>query len=228
MRFIVREQGYETPIMAGKYRYEKAGQPTGAIETWRLTQATPGYQVLRVDLDGRLSSGHTSLFHLVQQENGQPERLNYRFWNDDFTIEGTLIFSDSDISGRRTVNGQTIEENIATNAETPFWFPSTVGLGKLVQQINGDQLITTATLDSQPATTTTLQLRSVALKSESGTATAVSFGNQTRTAVAWQLSWNGGWRKVTIDQQTNWPLSMKRDDGLTAVATQLIQYGSSA
>ena len=53
MRFIVKEQDYEKPIGAGLMRYELDGVPTGAVEHWRLTEATEGYEVLRVDLDAR-------------------------------------------------------------------------------------------------------------------------------------------------------------------------------
>ncbi len=37
MRFIIHEQPFERIVAAGQYRYEQAGQPTGAVEHWRLT-----------------------------------------------------------------------------------------------------------------------------------------------------------------------------------------------
>ncbi len=60
MRFIVHEQAYEKPIAAGQLRYERDGRATGAIESWRLTRAVEGYEILRVDLDARTAeSGHS-------------------------------------------------------------------------------------------------------------------------------------------------------------------------
>ncbi|MCZ7668614.1 MAG: hypothetical protein M5U34_16190 [Chloroflexi bacterium] len=41
----------------------------------------------------------------------------------------------------------------------------------------------------------------------------------------YKLSWGeGNWRIIQRDAQSGWPLGMIRDDGLTAVAQQYINY----
>ena len=71
MRFIIHELPYERPLLAGRLRYERDGQPTGAIEFWRLTDAVDGYRFLRVDLDARdAASGRSWLYHATLDAAG--------------------------------------------------------------------------------------------------------------------------------------------------------------
>ncbi len=163
MRFIVREQSYEKPVAAGMWRYERNGEPTGAVESWRLTQPTDGIELLRVDLDARdAPSGHSYLYHLIRQDNGHFgtlsagcfERLNYRFWGDGLQVEGTVLFEETAttagsvqaVHNLRTVNGTTYEEEMGFSLSTPFWFSSSTGLGLLANLKDGE----TATSASDP------------------------------------------------------------------------------
>ena len=114
MRFIIREQPYEKPIMAGEYRYELDGKTTGAVEKWRLTAAAEGYRFLRVDLDARAAaSGHTYLYHALLNADGQVEWLKYRFWTQEaggLQMTGDVILESDSVSATRTVNGKVSEQ----------------------------------------------------------------------------------------------------------------------
>lgn len=127
MRFLIHEQPYEKPLAAGAYRYERGGQPTGATESWRLTQATADFVVLRVDVDERAVNGRSTLYHFLQQQNGRPERLTYRQWGGQTRSEGRLFFNETNIIGTRTVNGAAFEEEMELAAGYGFWLPTAAG-----------------------------------------------------------------------------------------------------
>ncbi len=118
--------------MAGEYRYELDGQPTGAVETWRLTAAAEGYQFLRVDLDARAAaSGHTYLYHALVGPDGQVERLKFRFWTQasgGLQVTGDVVLESDSVSATRTVNGKASEQVIDLPKGYRFWFPSVAGL----------------------------------------------------------------------------------------------------
>ncbi|MCP4357855.1 MAG: hypothetical protein GY796_07560 [Chloroflexi bacterium] len=228
MRFIVHEQDYEKPIAAGQFRYDLAGRPTGAVETWRLTQATEGYEVLRVDLDARAAvSGHSYLYHLVRRAGSAPERLAYRFWGAGLEIEGTLLFSDTHITGTRTVNGNVYSEDLDVESGTLFWFPSTIGLGLVLDGKVGTS--TAVTLNNQVGTNNTLALQPVNLTRSMMITDQVEIkiGRQTALVVPWMLRWQDEVRVISRDGR-GWPVQMERQmvDGgmLTAVETRYIWY----
>lgn len=222
MRFIVQEQAYENPIASGLFRYELNGQATGALEMWRLSEATEGYEVLRVDLDARSAmSGHSYLYHLVRQINGRPERLSFRFWGADLEIEGTLLFSEDNVTGTRKVNGRPYEADLDIAPDTGFWFPSVVGLGLAVKLGSG----TAVTLNNAVGAEETLALKVIQLQ-VSTMATAVKtveIAGKTHNVWAKQLQWADNTRLVWL-ADNGWPLQMQRDDGLTAVETRYIWY----
>ncbi|HFQ94226.1 MAG TPA: hypothetical protein ENK32_09470 [Anaerolineae bacterium] len=215
MRFIVKEQRYEKPIAAGLLRYERDGRTTGAAEQWRLTQAVDGYDILRVDLDARAAlSGRSSLFHLVRRGNGRPERLNYRFWGDGLEIRGTLLFAETRVTATRTVNGETFSEEVELPEGYGFWFPSSVGLGLLAGFGGG----TAATLSS----VFSLQVVDVALVE--GEPVELEIARRVMVVRPLTIRWQDEKRTVWLDEH-EWPVMMRRGDGLTAVETHYIWYG---
>lgn len=221
MRFIVREQPTETPIAAGLLRYERDGAPTGAVEHWRLTRPLAGYEVLRVDLDAReADSGHTYLYHLVRQENGRPDRLAYRFWGDGLRVAGTLLFDDTSITGTRSVNDVTYEEDMDLAAGIGFWFPSSVGLG-LLAGFEGGTAVTLDSASREPSAVFRLQVVETAVTR--GEASELTVAGKPVTVRPFTLRWAASERTVWLDER-QWPMKMKRDDGLTAVETRAIRY----
>ncbi|KAA3664581.1 MAG: hypothetical protein DWQ04_05025 [Chloroflexi bacterium] len=219
MRFIVREQANEKPIAAGLLRYERDGQPTGAVEKWRLTSPMAGYEVLRVDLDARdAPSGHSFLFHLVRQQNGRFERLGARFWGDGMIVEETLIFEEQRITGTRTIKGKTYSLDAPISL---FWFPSSVGLGLLAGHVGE---YTAVTLNTQSNSyTETFDLQNVTLNTSLGDAKPLTIGSRGFEIRPFTIQWDNQSRTIWLDEN-NWPLKMERGDGLTAVETRYIRY----
>ncbi len=223
MRFLVKEQRYEKQIGSGQFRYELDGQPTGAVETWRLNAALDGYEVLRVDLDARqAASGHSYLYHLVRQANGRPERLAYRFWGYDLEIEGTLLFAETNITGTRAVNGRTFPEDLNITPNIGFWFPSAIGLGLAANMESGTAVTLNNTIGGEETLTLTQIEMNVSPRMTDVVEIAVA-GKLVQTT-AWQIQWSNAMRFIMKDAQ-GWPLRMERDDGLTAVEIRYIWYG---
>lgn len=230
MRFIVKEQEYERPIGAGLMRYELDGVPTGAVEHWRLTEATEGYEVLRVDLDAReAASGHSYLYHLVRRTDGAPERLAYRFWGDGLQIEGTLLFSETNITGTRAVNGRTHHEDLDIEPGTLFWFPSAIGLGLALQakKVLGN---TAVTLNGKIGGEDTLAMQQVSVDVYFliTDTKPMEIAGKTLETVPTMVRWNENQRIVTRDQNY-WPVAMQRFDfadtkQLSATETRYIWY----
>ena len=228
MRFIVKEQDYEKPIAAGLFRYELDGVLTGAVEQWRLTQATEGYEVLRVDLDAReAASGHSYLYHLVRRADGAPERLAYRFWGSGLQIEGTLLFSEKNITGTRSVNGRTHEEDLDVEPGTPFWFPSAIGLG-LVAKLRSVTGQTAVTLNNVISGEDTLALQQVVVNVAEEAAVEVEVAEKVVTAVSTKIQWNGH-QRIILRDQNDWPIALERPNfadskTLSANETHYIWY----
>lgn len=212
MRFIVHEQAYEQPIAAGQLRYARDGRATGAVESWRLTKAVEGYEILRVDLDARAAeSGHSYLYHLVRRADKTPERLSYRFWGDDLMIEGTLLLEETVVTNTRTVNGTTYTDDVDLPSGYGFWFPSSIGLG-LLAGFGGGTAVTLASVNGNRLSVFGLQVVEV-----------VVMGERPLT-----IRWLENERRIWLDEH-GWVVKMEREglpDGsrLTAVETRPIWY----
>lgn len=211
MRFIIHEQPFERIVAAGQYRYEQAGQPTGAVEHWRLTAVSAPYHFLRVDLDGRSTSGNSYLYHLTLGENGRPERLQYRFWNDKLTISGNVLLDQNMVTATRVVNGRSYEEHITLPTDYGFAFPAVTGLGWLARQMGERERGTAVLLDpavDQPERAFNLLVTDLTLE----------------RGAALTLRWPGQARTLWLDEQ-GWPLRLERGgNGLTAVSVHQINY----
>ena len=93
MRSLIRELPYERPLVGGLYLYRHGGMPAGVFERWRLSAAPDGYRFLRVDLNAEASEGeHSTLYHLVLNADGEPERLSFRHFRRGRDLKGTLLF----------------------------------------------------------------------------------------------------------------------------------------
>ena len=250
--------------MAGKYRYERDGQPTGAVESWRLTAAAEGYRFLRVDLDARVAaSGHTYLYHALVNADGQVERLQYRFWTQaagGLQVTGNVVLESDAVTAMHTVNGKTSEQVLDLPTGYRFWFPAVVGLhfaGWRGHGLSGPQTVPSTSSGQVPSTSSgQVPLTSLGqvLSTSSGQAVALNgkVGDENTLAVQvvdyayfmmitdfmemevmekvrqyvpFKLSWgDDSWRIIQRDADNGWPLGMVRDDGLTAVVSQFIQY----
>ena len=219
MRFLLHEQPYETPIAAGQLHYHQDGTPTGAVEHWRLNQALDGYRFLRVDLDGRSSSGNSYLFHLVIAADGRPERLRFHFWRAGWDVDGNLTFAPDSVTLSATKNGRRWEDDVSTTPNPAFWFPASMGLSLLATAVSAG---------TTPAVTLQVQDDSCRLLATEITLTAqaqagITIGRQSYAATPVTVQWQDQARTIWLDEH-DLVLKMARPDGLTAVANRYIHY----
>ena len=230
MRFIIHEQPYEKPIASGEFRYYLNTEPTGAVESWRLTTAADDFTFLRVDLDARAAeSGHTYLYHAVLNRVGNIERLKYRFWDktNHLQVIGDVVVEATAVTSTHTINSKTNAAVLNMSNDFGVWFPSVIGLGFAVR-LKGQNPIATVTLNNQIGKPDSLapikiDINRKFLHTDHHEET---IAGQTMQVKNWQLNWKSNERLITTDEN-GWPLRLDREaintDGrLTAVATRLI------
>lgn len=221
MRSIIHEQPYEKVVAAGELRYERNGQPTGGVERWRLTTAVDNYQFLRIDLDARAApSGQSTLYHLVLNEHGRPERLRFRHWQADHKISGNLLFETGVITASRDVNGEPFAEEMVVKDNFGFWLPSTVGLSLLARS-SATMAVSLRPVASKQYPAFTLFKTDIRLSWDKDEKITVM--GQKRNCRPFVSQWADHLITLWLDEQ-NAVLKMMYEDGLTAVATRLIHY----
>lgn len=226
MRFIIRELAYEKVVAAGRLQYEQDGRPTGAVESWRLTTATPDYCFLRVDLDAReAESGHTYLYHLTLAADGRPERLQYRYWGGGLQVTGNVLLEAREVTATRMINDERFEEEVTVPAGYGFWFPSSIGLGLLAHREGTVTGVTLHAAVDQPAAA--FQLLVVEAQVTPGETETITLMERIVVARSCTIQWAGQKRSLWLDEH-HWPVKMRRHDGLTAVATRYIRYQPSS
>lgn len=219
MRFIIHEQPYERPLLAGRLRYERDGRPTGAVESWRLTNAVDGYRFLRVDLDARdAPSGRSYLFHLTLGPADQPEQLKYRFWGDGLEVSGMVLWDGDALVATRRVNGEGYEDETRGAA---FWFPAGAGLALLRYHDGASDGVTLQTDTSDPAQA--LALVETPVTVALGEAGMEAISGESLPVRVLSVAWGEQRRVVWIDAEGR-PLRLEREDGLAAVAERLVRY----
>jgi len=219
MRTLIRELPYERPIAAGRYRYERDGQPTGAVESWRLTAAREGYRFLRVDLNAQAASSDDSyLYHLTLDAAGRPDRLSFRFFGSAFQAGGNVLFAADTVTLARTVDGRRLEEERDLSPGYTFWFPATAGLSLFAGRPDGDRSVHAVTLDKEER----FALRLVDVHIQPGRPQPHAVMGKEIALRPLTLSWADQQRTIWIDRH-NWPLKMERE-GLAAVETRYIRY----
>lgn len=198
MRFLLKEQPYETRLAAGEVRYAQDGRPTGAVEHWRHTHAHDGYHFWRVDLDGRASSGDTFLYNLLLDLHGRPADLRWRFYNQHGRADGQILFEAEQLTAVRHINGVRYEQEVPP---APFFFPSVAGLWLLRGVASGRvALLTLDMYQREPEAFMALVPLTAELAHENGRAT---------------LRWANQERLIQWDAH-GYPVYMARQDGLTA------------
>lgn len=219
MRTLIHELPYETPLAGGQYRYERSGQPTGAVESWRLSEAVDGYHFLRVDLNAQqAASGDNYLYHLVLGPQGTPERLNFRFFNRRLQIKGLLLFEGERVSLTRQVNEQRFEEETALATPYLFWFPASAGLSLLAQaQPGSEQNGLSLSRDADFA----LWRGPVAVRRDAPQSREI-MGRSLPTRPL-HLEWGEEKRTIWLDEY-NWPVQMQKGN-LFAKETRYLRYG---
>ena len=148
MRFIIREQEYEKLVAAGRLRYLAAGIETGAVETYRLTQAVEGYSVIRIDLDRRETADASStLFHLLLDPGGRPERLKLRYFAPADSFGADVLVDDESYSVSRTSKENVVQDEMRRPPGYGLLMPVAVGLGLFVHGNPGQRSAAAISLD---------------------------------------------------------------------------------
>ncbi len=191
---------------------------------WRLTTPTDGIEILRVDLDARdAPSGHSYLYHLIRQENGRLDRLNFRFWGSDLTVSGTILWEDNLLTLNRSVNGNGCNEELKFDADTAFWFPSSIGLG-LLSPFTTRKKATAVTLNTNlDNAASAFCLFKTSIDLSIGKDQPIQIRAKAVQGWPFTITWTDQQRTIWLDDQ-NWPQKMTRNDRLTAVETQYIRY----
>lgn len=219
MRFLVRELAYETPVAAGRFHYYRRDEPTGAVETWRLTEALDGYRILRVDLDARAAeSGDSYLYHLLSNSAGAPERLMFRFFRPGYRVQGNVLFEREQVTLSREVNGERREEAWTPAEHFCFWFPAAAGLGALAGCLSAEE---------QPGLTLDKEmdfgLLATTVRREEAAPEQIIVQGQPCAARPLTLRWAGQTRMVWLNEQ-GWPVQAQRDE-LLIRQTHHVRFG---
>lgn len=218
MRQIIHELPYERPLLAGQLRYARDGRPTGAVESWRLTDAVDGYRFLRVDLDARKSSGRSWLYHVTLDPAGLPEQIKLRFWGDGLEVSGTVVWHDGELIATRTVNGAAYE-SVAHGAA--FWFPAGSGLALLAGCAGETRGLTLVAHHDDPAQV--MALVKTPVEVAWGESEVTPLDGEEGVMRPLSVTWGDNRRVVWLDTEGR-PLRLWRDDGLTAAAERLVRY----
>ncbi len=227
MRFLINEKSYETPLASGVLRYEKDGQPTGTIESWRLTRTATGEEILRVDLDVRANDGGSFLYHLLLDADGTAQRLTYRFLGkENFALSGNVLFGDDGIINSRKIASIYRDEEVTT---LPFFFPSTIGLGWLTrQQVTANAV--TLDMHAEVASADFLALKTITpifTPQRTRDIKLIPIRGKPHPATILTIAWADQSRTLWLTPGERWPLKMQRADGLVAIETRLVRYQQS-
>jgi hypothetical protein len=221
MRFIIHEQPYEKVVAAGELRYEQEGVTTGAVEHWRVTTAVDNYHFLRIDLDARATpSGLSTLYHLVLNENGRPERLRFRQWHNEHRLTGNVLFEDGVITASREVDDETFAEEVAVTEQDGFWLPSTVGLSLLARQAMTTAVSLRPTRSKQHDL---FSLFKMDIKLSWDEDEEIVVMGRTYKSRPFIIQWSDQQYTLWLDEH-NCVLQMIGGNRLTAVATRLVHY----
>ena len=222
MRFIIHQQPYERSIVSGTLQYERDGQPTGAVEHYRMTTAVEGYRFLRVDLDARQApSRRSTLYHMTLDPDAQPEQLKYRLWQDGLEIAGVVSWDGEDIAATHEVNGSVFEDTVEAAA---FWFPSGAGLSLLRPLADHGENVAAVTLEQDTADLAqAMALRPTSVTVRAKESLEVEVTGSAFQAQEYEINWENQQRRVWLHED-GWPVRVWRDDGLIGVARQLVFY----
>lgn len=220
MRCIIREQPYEKLLAAGHFRFQKNGESTGVEEVWRLTELIEGYRNLRIEVDARNSiSGETTLYHLVINPSGQPERLKIRKFSAGSAISGDVHLEAKALAIYTDIDGKRFEHELVPPEGYLFVVPSVIWPGFLVAS-NRSQLDVPAVSFSQEYDLRPLE-NTINLKRQGSKKVNVSgFDIDVRT---FQVDWLGQRCHLSVDQ-FDCVVEVLYEDGLVAKETRYIRH----
>lgn len=220
MRFLIREQEFETPLASGSFRYEKKGIPTGVVENWRWSKVMNDYTFLRIDLDKRKSDREESiLFHLLLNPLGEPERIKARLLSMESTMLSDISIQEESAFITGEVNGKRVEDEKTWKRKTVFWFRTVLGFGLLVRTPSEAK-----ELLGMEFNFSTLGLRNQTIAiSKTGKTEVLDMGHQKFVARPYLISLDDQSKQIWLDDD-DWPIRMDFGNNLMAIDTQPIRY----
>jgi hypothetical protein len=224
MRFIIREQAYETLRAAGKLRYVRDGQAIGLEEQWRVTAAAEGYHFLRVDMDGRRAAANSScLYHLTLGPEGRPERLKLRFFGPGQEVSADYLLDEQSVTVVREVNGQHFEQLVEAPDGYVFWFQSALGLSLMARAgaYGGIQLPVTIAPDEAAG----FALQSAPAELQWFLKEKMVVTQQHVEVRPCLIRWLGQQRRIWLDD-SGWPVRLEIANGLEASETQYVRVAT--
>ena len=220
MRFLIREQDYETPLAAGRFQYIQNGQPTGAFESWRLTEVADGYRFLRVDMDTReTGDDESTLYHLLLDPNGRPERLKLRVLALGKQLQGDIIFEKSSIMVSGEADGRRFDDELHLESTYGFYFPTALGFALLLRGALDQEVISAVTFDQDQRSLLNQQPVIISSLQEE----VLEVVRQKIVVHPYLIRWSDQEKQMWLDSY-RWPLRIDFGNGQVAKETQYIRY----
>lgn len=215
MRFVIREQEYERLLAAGRLRHL-----SGALESWRLTEAVDKYTVLRVDLDGRdTGDAGSTLFHLLLNPDGRLERAKIRVLSpqEDLSVD-VLVESDSLSVSRAGADG--VKHDLVDRSPGfGMMLPGLVGLALFVHHAASRREHTTIALD----TARRFAPRQVSVTINAFDEERLAVTGQDLAVRPYLISRNGTRLKIWLDKY-GLPVRVEDEKGLQALEDRYVRH----
>jgi len=220
MRFIIREQEYETLLAAGKYLFQRPEGPTGAVEYWRLTEAIDGYSFLRVDVDDREGSGSSTLYHVTIDPDGKIARLKFRYYGSDKDVMGDLLVEGDLAILNLQIDGlPRTEQHASSGSGGLIWFPSVIGLGLLARSAKDHESVPSIVLDGEQE----FVLKSVDVHLLWKTEVPMVVARESLLVRPCLIRWLDQKRTIWFDNH-NLPVKMARNSELIALEHHFVRH----
>lgn len=215
MRFIIREQEYERLLAAGRLNYR-----SGALESWRLTEAVDGYMVVRVDLDWRdAGRDKSTLLHLLLDPDGRLERAKLKEFSPDDELDvDVLAEGDSLNVGRASAQG-VAHDVVDRPAGFGLLLPSLVGLALFVRQAGDVQRYSAILLD--PARQ--FEPRQVSMEINAMEEERLAVTGQALVVRPYLIGQNGTRQTIWLDRY-GLPVRVDDETGLWAVEDRYVRH----
>lgn len=223
MRLLVSEKRYETAVASGAFRYERDATPIGIIEKWRRTAAPDNFSIVRVDLDQRALDGRSYLFHLVLDGDDQPERLVYRYLDDNqrLVVTGNVLFTAAGIVNRQTWGDETVQHE---QSYRTFLLPGAFGLGLLAHTRPTDVISLAINGDDESERPLSMINRALTYQPQrTRNLIPLTIGNNTFVTTYLGITWAEQKHTIWRDK-AGYPVQMTRPDGVTAVEVRPMRF----
>lgn len=215
MRFIIREQEYESLLAAGRLKYR-----SGALESWRLTGAVDGFLVMRIDLDQRdTHTASSTLFHILLDPDNRLERAKIREISAEADVSVDVLVEGRFLSVSRTLTDGVFHDEVDLGPGYGVILPSLVGMALFVGMAADESSQVAVTLDTKQH----YAPRRVSVELEAMQEEHVAVTGQT-LAVRPYLILRDGLRQTIWLDSYGLPVRADDDEGLQAIEDRYVRH----